>query len=73
MQRTEIPDAIAIRTARQRIVAGDGQMFCQTGRAVELWEREPLRLLKRWDAKSVLWVSTGKTEGGGNVNQIHLP
>ena len=57
--RKIIRDAIAIRTSRQYIMAEPGQKFYETTKGIELWQEQPLlRRIKRWNRRSVLWVTT---------------
>lgn len=52
-------DIVAIRTARTLIKRNHGtQVFYETPKAYELWQKNPLRRLKRWSKSRVLGVFT---------------
>ena len=53
-ERTEIK---FIETMKHRIGLNKGQMFCETNGSWELWEQNPLFLLKRFPKKSVITTS----------------
>lgn len=53
--RTKL-DAIAITTAGRIITRDAGQTFYETPKAIELWQDEPLRRIKRWNRKTVFWI-----------------
>ena len=47
------------------VKAGSGQFLCwsEKGRRMELWQEEPLRLLKYWLKDSVLVIVVSETTG----------
>lgn len=49
-------NAEAIATVTQVIEASAGQRFYETPKAIELWQEEPLRRLKRWPRKRIAWI-----------------
>ena len=54
--REERREIISISTATKIIELSEGQYFCTTPKAYELWQEEPLRFLKRWDRRRVFFV-----------------
>ena len=54
MNRIERPDLKALVTATRRIFLTDGQIFCSTEKAFEIWDSEPLRFIHRIPRKRVL-------------------
>jgi hypothetical protein len=58
MFRHSRQDIRALRTANLIVELGEGQMFCETPKAWEVWDKDPLRMVKRIPGKSVLFVYT---------------
>lgn len=56
MGRIAQPDVVAIVTATKNIFKGEGQVFYRTEKTWELWQEEPLALVKRWPRKRVMFV-----------------
>lgn len=55
-QRTEMPKVKAIATLTMKIEKYDNQVFYETPKSWELWDTQPLHLVKRWSRKDVFWV-----------------
>jgi len=53
--RIKLIDIVAIRTVTQLIKLGPGQTFYRTPKAIELWQDDPFRRLKRWSQEQVVW------------------
>lgn len=60
IKREELEDVISInymtRDRNEIIHLEENQVFMQTEKCIELWQVEPLCLLKRWRRKFVYWV-----------------
>lgn len=55
--REKQADVKAIHTARLSFYLHTGQTFYTTPKAYEIWNEEPLQMVKRIPRKSVYWVS----------------
>ena len=62
--RAERKDIEAISTARYVRTLHNGQFFCETLKAWEIWQEQPLTRLKRFSKQAVLWVIPRKAEKG---------
>lgn len=60
--RTELPTATAISTLTRVVERSEGQVFMSTPKAYELWDKQPLRMVKRWARKSVYWIIEGDNQ-----------
>ena len=54
--RIERRDLAGIATAARDISLSDGQFFCETPKAYEIWQDEPLLMIKRIPSSKVLAV-----------------
>ena len=52
-ERKERPDIAAVSTAKFIIELDTNQFWCSTPKAYEIWQREPLRRVKRIPEKQI--------------------
>ena len=57
-ERIKRDDILVLYSIRRGYICGDGQTFYQTPRSYEIWQDEPLALIKRLARKNIYWVST---------------
>jgi hypothetical protein len=51
-----------IATSTMIVGLDDGQCFYVTPKAIELWQEEPLRRIRRWPRKRILWLLPAQEE-----------
>lgn len=60
-KREEMPDVFSFYYQTPRVYytvcLGHNQIFMKTEKCYELWDKEPLRFLKRWRRKFIFWVT----------------
>ena len=61
-ERIECHDIEKIITARFEYYAVENQYWCRTPKTWELWQKEPLMLIKRVPRRYVLWSVPKKEE-----------
>jgi len=60
--RKKHPDIGAITTATMIIEVNADQVFMETPKAWELWQKDPLQRLKRWSKERVFWILEGRRQ-----------
>lgn len=56
MKREKKTNIKMLRTAKQDIMLSEGQCFYRTPKAYEIWQEEPLYMVKRISQDRVFWI-----------------